>query len=120
MQVTANVQADGSAFKPQQAMLALKHKASGVAAYALGKARKDSTLTFTASASYIEQQIGKLVSKTQQESRTQQLLASFSYYSGFGSGSGLTAKREIGMELDAQENEEVRRAMGQCCANLTN
>lgn len=61
MQVNLGVKADGQDYKPQQVFLALRHKKTGIAAYAVGKAKKDGSYTLTTTASSIEKQIGKLV-----------------------------------------------------------
>mmetsp|Transcript_31484 Transcript_31484/g.70093 ORF Transcript_31484/g.70093 Transcript_31484/m.70093 type:complete len:292 (-) Transcript_31484:521-1396(-) len=59
LEVTLSVSLGGNSFKPQQVMLLLKHKATGVGAYAVGKT-KGSGYTITINNAAVEKQIGKL------------------------------------------------------------
>jgi hypothetical protein len=60
LQLTFTPKVDGSAAKPQQAMLMLSAN-SGLAAYAVAKAKKDASHTISVTQALVEKQIGKQV-----------------------------------------------------------
>ena len=60
VQATFSVKKGSEAFKPQQVMLVLTSEETGVAAYAIGKAKRDA-YTITINAAAVEKQLGKQV-----------------------------------------------------------
>lgn len=59
LEVTFSVLKGGASFKPQQAMLVLRNKATGLSAYAVAKA-KGATFAATITTAALEKQLGKL------------------------------------------------------------
>lgn len=61
-QVSFSVLKSGVAIKPQQTMVVVKNKATGLSAYAVARAKGAGTFVATVTTATVEKQLGKLVS----------------------------------------------------------